>query len=201
MNYKKKFNKEEIIKYPIDKEELDQLENSITNNYFEFEIDTIDLYDKSIIPYNFKEDKEIINIDDNFYKNINIYDINKVKTLIKDINSLNTYKINYDFITNKELEDLYINNVNNIKNINDEDYLDQDDVNNDYYNNDIEITKNKTNENPKEKEENKIEKDLEEDYLKEKLLIDNKFITFNKKYNDHNTWWQIEGYICHNFFI
>ena len=115
---------------------------------------------------------------------------------------MNTNKINYDFITNKELEDLYINNVNNIKNINDEDYLDQDDVNNDYYNNDIEITKNKTNENPKEKEENKIEKDLEEDYLKEKLLIDNKFITFNKKYSDdHNTWWQIEGYICHNFFI
>ena len=70
MNYKKKFNKEEIIKYPIDKEELDQLENSITNNYFEFEIDTIDLYDKNIIPYILKKDKEIINIDDNFYKNI-----------------------------------------------------------------------------------------------------------------------------------
>ena len=50
--------------------------------------------------------KKIINIDDNFYKNININDINKVKSILKDIKTLKTNKINYDFIINKEILDL-----------------------------------------------------------------------------------------------
>ena len=54
------------------------------------------------------------------------------------------------------------------------------------------MTKNKTKENPKEIVECKMDNDMEEDKLKEKLLIDKNFISYNKKYSDdYNIWWPI----------
>ena len=78
----------------IDKEDKD---------YFIFEKDTIDLYNNNII--NFEENISSINdvlINNKFYENISLENINTLKEILSNMKQLNIKSLNYDFIK-KEL--------------------------------------------------------------------------------------------------
>ena len=78
----------------IDKEDKD---------YFIFEKDTIDLYNNNII--NFEENIASINdvlINNKFYENISLENINTLKEILSNMKQLNIKSLNYDFIK-KEL--------------------------------------------------------------------------------------------------
>ena len=57
---------------------------------------------------------------------------------MKEIKNIKINNLNYDFIKNKELIDIYINDKNKIGNISNEDIIDELSENRDEYNNDSE---------------------------------------------------------------
>lgn len=177
-----KINKREIY-HDITNEEIINLEKAIEEDYFDFSLDCIELYENNIInDKQYELEKYIVNVDDNFYNNIPLDEINNIKKLIKDTKNLKIKDINYDFINNKTLVDTYINNklLNNS-----DDSIEDSEVNI----NEEESKLSCNNSDNNETEENDNEN------LNEPQLLDNKFISYEKKYSlDHKIWWPIKLY-------
>ena len=100
-----------IEKYnDITNEEIKNLEKAIEEDYFYFNLDSIELYENNIInDKQYDLEKFTVYIDDNLYNNIPLNEINNIKKLIKDIKNIKVKDINFDFINNKILLDTYIN--------------------------------------------------------------------------------------------
>jgi hypothetical protein len=106
----KKIPEEKLKLYPIEEEELKEFEQSFKDNIYNFEMDSEELYENNIFPSYQKENKESqVIIDKEFYKNIPLKDIQNLKILLKAINNIKTFGINYDFIKSKELIDKNLN--------------------------------------------------------------------------------------------
>lgn len=128
-------------------------------------------------------EKYTVNIDDNFYNNIPLDEINNIKKLIKDTKNLKVKDINYDFIDNKTLIDTYINK--NLLN-NSDDSIDDSEVNNNIEEK-SKLSCNNSDNNETEENDN--------ENLNEPQLLDNKFISYEKKYSlDLKIWWPIKLY-------
>lgn len=170
-NYKKaKYNKEQYTTYKkieskkennkindISIEEIKNLEKAIDEDYFYFAMDTLDLYDNNLIEIeNLGANQNNIPINEKFFHNIPLNNIQNIKKLLLDIQTLNCNSNNYDFIKNKLLIDSNINNYEDyIKDNNDEedfdaeveeesDYTDENNKNNFYEEEDL-IQKEKIN--------------------------------------------------------
>lgn len=106
----KKIPEEKLKLYPIEEEELKEFEQSFKDNIYNFEMDSEELYENNIFPSYQKENKESqVIIDKEFYKNIPLKDIQNLKILLKAINNIKIFGINYVFIKSKELIDKNLN--------------------------------------------------------------------------------------------
>ena len=80
-------------------------------NYFDFNQDSLILYEKNILNNDNSDlDKYTVKIDKNFYDNISLDQINNIKKILADIKSLNINSLNFDFIKKQNLIDIYKNN-------------------------------------------------------------------------------------------
>ena len=162
--------------YEVKADEIKNLESAIEDDYFDFKRDTLDLYENNIIEddkLNLDiEDKEEVLINEDFYQNIPLNQIQGIKKLLADIKTLNCNSINYDFIKNKVLIDENINNYDEYINSNKD-------------NEEIEDSNDEKSETSKNEEELVSENELK---IKEK--INPLFISYERKYSkDNKLWW------------
>ena len=109
--------------YDISIDEIKNLEKALDNDYFDFATDTLDLYENNLIEIdNLGENHNNISINEKFFQNIPLNNIQKIKKLLSDIQTLKCNSNNYDFINNKILIDSNINNY--------EDYIKDNNDNN-----------------------------------------------------------------------
>ena len=74
---------------------------TIDENYFDFEYDNVELHENNIVDTEqLKASINNLNINEDFYKNILIENIQAIKKLLIDIKTLLHNLINYDFIKN-----------------------------------------------------------------------------------------------------
>ena len=125
-------------------------------------------------------------INDNFYTNLSLNHITKVKNILEEIKSLK-YGINHDFINNIDLFDNHINK-NSLSYLNDDSLIEE--------NADEDIDSLEHIKQRDLRSDNSIKSYTEEntiDISKEKLLVDSKFVDYIKKYSsDKQVWWPIK---------
>ena len=86
------------------------LKNTLLTDYFDFNLDTVDLYENIIFEIEInKPTNEIPIINEEFYNNIPLNYINNTNKIVKDIKNLNHNSVNYDFVTQNNLIDKYSN--------------------------------------------------------------------------------------------
>ena len=164
---------EDILNMEYD---ITQLNIAIDNNEFLFK-------------FNFNEDNDNMQYTNKnlvFHKditNLKLDYINKYKNIIKMTKCLKNKPLNYDYITNKELNEININKLT------DEEIKAGEESEKDSEDNDKENTEINQN-NSKETEDYNKTDNIDEDNIQQ--LIDVEFINYEKKYNTNKTcWWPI----------
>ena len=94
---------------------LFHINTAINENYFQFEMDKNELYENILFPFsninNVNTSGNQVEINDNFYTNLSLNHVTKVRNILEQIKELKCYGLNHDFIYNIDLIDNNITKV------------------------------------------------------------------------------------------